>query len=136
MRWLLFILAVYADLALAQSSVVAPVGPVSNTYLLKLGGGLLLVVALIFAIAWIVRKFNLNPQQKNGLIQVIAGLPLGTRDRLLLVQVGEEQILLGLTQGQISKLHHLQCPVEVTDKPAAEKSFASRLSQIIAQKGS
>ncbi len=51
----------------------------SSSYLLKLTGGLILVVAVIFVLAWLVKKMNLTPQSQAGLITVIAGLNLGQK---------------------------------------------------------
>ena len=69
-------------------------------------------MVIIFLLAWLVKKFNLNQQSSSGLIRVIAGLSIGTRDRIVLLQVGEEQILVGLTPGRIEKLHTLAQPLE------------------------
>ena len=61
--------------------------------------GLLLVVGLIFVLAWLMRRVqNIGPGNAQ-VIEMIGSRALGPRDRLVLVQVGEEQILLGLTPG-------------------------------------
>ncbi len=97
MRWLLVLTGLLSSTVSAQSELItaAPLEPLSSPYLLKLTGGLLLVVAVIFVLAWLVKKFNLNQQSQNGLIKIIAGLSIGTRDRIVLLQIGEEQILIG-----------------------------------------
>ncbi len=133
MRALLLILCLFPAtlLAQAESVPVAPIEPISSPYLMKLTGGLLLVVAVIFVLAWLVKKFNLNQQSQNGLIRIIAGLTIGTRDRIVLLQVGEEQILLGLTPGRIEKLHTLAEPVEAPDARIAPPSFAAKLNRLM-----
>jgi flagellar protein FliO/FliZ len=89
MRWILVLTALLSNTALAQSQLDTPaLEPLSMPYLLKLTGGLLLVVVVILAFAWLVKKFNLNQQSQNGLIKIIAGLSIGTRDRIVLLQVG------------------------------------------------
>ena len=135
MRWLVIPTSLFPFSVSAQTAVetLAPLEPVSSLYLLKLTGGLVLVVAIIFLLAWLVRKFNLNQQTQSGLIKVIAGLPLGTRDRILLVQVGEEQILLGLTPGRIAKLHSLVSPVDVPGDAVEATSFASKLNRLMGE---
>ncbi len=60
-----------------------------------------------------------------------AGAPLGPRDRLVLVQVGEEQILLGLTPGRITPLHVLKEPVHLPDGEPATPEFAQRLLELL-----
>lgn len=92
--------------------------------------GLLLVIALIFALAWVARRLQhqVPSGNNNDVIQLLATRPLGPRERLLLVQVGKEQVLLGLTPGSIEALHVLQEPVQVEGKRLpGSGDFARRL---------
>jgi flagellar protein FliO/FliZ len=136
MRWLLLLGGLFCSALQAQSEPLktVPLEPLSSPYLLKLTGGLLLVVLVIFVLAWVVKKFNLNQQSQNGLIRIIAGLSIGTRDRIVLLQVGEEQILLGLTPGHIEKLHTLAVPLDVPGEPLETSSFATRLSRLMGER--
>ena len=75
---------------------------------------LLLVLLLIVGSATVLKKFNFaNTQQSNGL-KVVTSLHLGTKEKLIVVQVGEKQVLLGVTQQQINMLDTLEKPIEVT----------------------
>ena len=65
------------------------------------------------------------------MIKVLATQPLGPRDRLVLVQVGGEQVLLGLTPGTISALHVLNEPVHLPDAEPASGEFAQRLMELL-----
>jgi flagellar protein FliO/FliZ len=123
-----------AALAQAENQTGVALEPFSSPYLLKLTGGLILVVVVIFALAWLVKKFNLNQQSHNGLIRIVAGLPIGTRDRIVLLQIGEEQILVGLTPGRIEKLHTLSQPLEVTGEQPAGGAFAARLNRLMGER--
>ncbi|MGB5329488.1 MAG: flagellar biosynthetic protein FliO [Gammaproteobacteria bacterium] len=136
MRWLLLFGGLFCGALQAQSGPLetVPLEPLSSPYLLKLTGGLLLVVLVIFLLAWVVKKFNLNQQSQNGLIRIIAGLSIGTRDRIVLLQVGEEQILLGLTPGHIEKLHTLAVPLDAPGEPHETSSFATRLSRLMGER--
>ena len=138
MRYLASILWLMPGLAAAQADAGAgaPVEPFASPYLLKLTGGLILVVIAIFAFAWLVKKLNLNQQSPQGLIRIVAGLPLGTRDRIVLVQVGDEQILLGLTPGRIEKLHTLAQPLDAPLGAPAAASFARRLRDAMGERTS
>lgn len=133
MRWLLLPIILFSGALQAQAEklVAAPLEPISSPYLLKLTGGLILIVALIFLLAWLVKKFNLNQQSHSGLIKIIAGLSIGTRDRIVLLQVGEEQILVGLTPGRIEKLHTLAQPLEATGEQVLSGSFASKINRLM-----
>ena len=71
----------------------------------------------------------------NGqVIEVIGSRALGTRDRLVLVQVGEEQILLGITPGRITPLHVLKEPLVLPESTQpATPEFARRLMEALGQ---
>src|SRR5699024_10915803 len=99
---------------LPSSSGVLDSSPVTGQ-LLQLVLGLMLVIGLIFLLAWVVRRVQqtLPVKGSNQAISLIATQALGPRDRLVLVQVGQEQVLLGLTPGTITPLHVLQEPVVV-----------------------
>ncbi|ATE76428.1 MULTISPECIES: flagellar biosynthetic protein FliO [Pseudomonas] len=95
--------------------------------------GLLLVLGLIFFLAWLLRRVQqAGPAGKGQVIELIGSRALGPRDRLMLVQVGNEQILLGLSPGTITALHVLKEPVQVpsaTEKATPE--FAQRLLEML-----
>jgi flagellar protein FliO/FliZ len=118
--------AAIAAAAPAVSSGVA--GQVTQLVL-----GLLLVLGLIFFLAWLLRRVQqAGPAGKGQVIELIGSRALGPRDRLVLVQVGNEQILLGLSPGTITALHVLKEPVEVpggTEKATPE--FAQRLMELM-----
>lgn len=133
MRWLLMSIGLFSGVLRAQTEnlAAAPLEPISSPYLLKLTGGLILIVGLILLLAWLVKKFNLNQQSHTGLIKIIAGLSIGTRDRIVLLQIGEEQILVGLTPGRIEKLHTLAQPLEVPGEQVLTGSFASKINRLM-----
>lgn len=125
----------------AEPLAEAPAKPASVTslgsQLAQLSLGLLLVIGLIFVLAWLARRLQQRlPTANNGneTIQLVASRALGPRERLLLVQVGEEQVLLGLTPGSIETLHVLQEPVNLTTpEPQTVGDFARRLKQVLRQ---
>lgn len=94
--------------------------------------GLLLVIGLIFLLAWLMRRVQqLGPRGSQQLIKIVASQALSPRDRLVLVQVGGEQILLGLTPGRIAPLHVLKEPVHLPDGEPASTEFAQRLMELL-----
>ncbi len=123
-----------------QATVISSTGSGAQlgSQLTQLLLGLLLVIGLMFLLAWLARRLQqqLPGQKDGGAIRLLATRPLGPRERLLLVQVGKEQILLGLTPGSIETLHVLQEPVaiELAEQQAAG-AFARRLRQALHQSG-
>ena len=94
--------------------------------------GLLLVLGLIFFLAWLLRRVQqAGPAGKGQVIELIGSRALGPRDRLMLVQVGNEQILLGLSPGSITALHVLKEPVQVPGTEKTTPEFALRLMELM-----
>ncbi|WP_371923645.1 flagellar biosynthetic protein FliO [Pseudomonas sp. EMN2] len=134
--------AVSALAALLASEAVIAVGETAAAPTAVPGGlgaqlaqmvfGLLLVVGLIFFLAWLLRRMQGSAQRGAQVIEIVGSRAIGPRDRLLLVQVGKEQILIGHTPGSIEALHVMAEPVEV---PAAARQatpeFAQRLLELM-----
>ncbi|MDH0648291.1 flagellar biosynthetic protein FliO [Pseudomonas sp. GD03858] len=128
------LLASEAVIAAAEPAA-APAAPLPGgmgAQLAQMVFGLLLVVGLIFALAWLLRRMQGNAQRGAQVIEIVGSRAIGPRDRLLLVQVGKEQILIGHTPGSIEALHVLAEPVDV---PAAARQatpeFAQRLLELM-----
>ena len=81
---------------MAQAVTAPAVGSVGGQ-LTQLVLGLLLVIGLIFVLAWLMRRVQRIGPGNGQVIELVGSRALGPRDRLVLVQVGEEQILLGIT---------------------------------------
>ncbi|WP_375739177.1 flagellar biosynthetic protein FliO [Pseudomonas boanensis] len=116
----------------AEPAAVAPgAGSGMAAQLGQLALGLLLVVGLIFLLAWLLRRVQQLSPRGGQAIKLVSSQSLGPRDRLVLVQVGSEQILLGLSAGSITPLHVLKEPVQVPDSQAASPEFAQRLMELL-----
>lgn len=76
---------------------------------------LLMVLALIFISALVLKRFNFT-QQQSGQLKVIASLSLGVKERLIVAQVGEQQLVLGVTPQQITLIKSLEEPI-VSNQP-------------------
>ena len=118
------------------ATAAAAAAPVASSgvagQLTQLVLGLLLVLGLIFFLAWMLRRVQqAGPAGKGQVIELIGSRALGPRDRLMLVQVGNEQILLGLSPGTITALHVLKEPVQVPSTEKATPEFAQRLMELL-----
>ncbi|AZE79804.1 flagellar biosynthetic protein FliO [Pseudomonas synxantha] len=115
----------------AQAAAASVVGGGVGGQLTQLVLGLLLVVGLIFVLAWLMRRVQGIGPGNAQVIELVGSRALGPRDRLVLVQVGEEQILLGITPGRITPLHVLKTPVDAAKTEAATPEFAQRLMELL-----
>ncbi|MGL5359282.1 MAG: flagellar biosynthetic protein FliO [Shewanella sp.] len=91
-------------------------------------GGLIVVLLLIFALAYVLRRLNLVPTQNHAL-KTLAVTSLGQKERLVLVQVGKQQYLLGVSAQQVSLIDKLAEPVDVESVSFADKLRQAKLSQ-------
>ena len=86
----------------------------------------LLVLGIIIALAWGLKKGRLVPQMGRPDFKVLFTLPVGYKEKLMVVQVGEQQLLLGVTAQQISFLTEINPPLAIT---ASAPVFAQHLSR-------
>ncbi len=131
--WLGF-LAPLTALAAEPQVAVTPVLANSGSVSSQLGQmllGLLLVIGLIFMLAWLLRRVQQIGPRSNQVIKLLANQALGPRERLVLVQVGNEQVLLGLSAGRITPLHVMKEPVHLADAEPATPEFAQRLIELL-----
>ena len=101
----------------AAPQVSAPSAPPSVTGLGQVTFALLIVLAAVFAVAWLVRRMRGFGNRVGDAIDVLAEIPLGQKERAVLLKVGQAQILVGVAPGQVSTLHVLTEPIDLTKVP-------------------
>lgn len=107
------------------------VDPVSAEYIVKTAVGLIVVIAIIAGLAWLMRRMGKLGGVMAGQIKIVSSLSLGTREKLLVVKVGEEQFLIGATPSTISRIARLQHPIDIAPAvaPALKPGFQDLLSR-------
>ena len=95
---------------------------------------LLLVVGLILALAWLAKRMPGvgAVTAGNPALRVVGSLALGPRERVVVVEVGQTQLLLSVGAGGTRALHTLAEPLPATD--ATPSPFASLLAQHFGKK--
>lgn len=129
--WLMFL----APALVAAQEQEAPARETSSApdtlvTMLTLGVGLLAVIAIIFCCAWIVRRMGGMTGGNTRAIKVVSVMPMGTRERVALIEVGGKQILVGVTPSTIRTLHVFDEPVVSAGEPASS-DFARKLQGMI-----
>lgn len=97
--------------------------------------GLMIVLAVFFLCVWGMRKLTgLNPNNAEKM-RVVGGLSLGMREKILLVQAGRKQLILGVTPGRIQTLLVLEgddcLSHEEKGKGPVKSGFALKLVEAI-----
>jgi flagellar protein FliO/FliZ len=121
-------LASYA--AGAATSSVAP-EPVAAGNLLQLIFGLIVVIGAILGTGILLRRVGRISSPVPGALRVLGGISVGARERVILVQVGEQQLLLGVAPGRVQTLHVLAQPVVDDTGASGGEKFAERLAKLV-----
>jgi len=111
-----------------------PASPLSAGSLAQLTLSLIAIVALILALSWALKRLKIGAPRSRGSMAVQDELALGPRERIVLVRVGDSQVLLGVAAGSVVNLTPLATPIEV---PAAlgAPAFADRLRELMKRSG-
>ena len=95
---------------------------------------LVAIVALILAISWILKRCKLSGPRSRGQITVLDELSLSPRERIVLVGVGESQVLVGIGAGGMVGLTPLAAPIVLRAATPAPV-FAERLREFMKRPG-
>lgn len=72
--------------------------------------GLAFVVALVFASAWLARRFGLQPSARGQLVRTVGGVSLGGKERVAVVEIGDTWLVVGAAPGNVRLLHTMPAP--------------------------
>ena len=78
--------------------------------LLQVSLGLGLVLAMVVGAAWLARRLGVTPGQSDGLVKVRGGAAVGQRERVVVVEVEDTWLVLGVAPGRVSPLHTMPRP--------------------------
>lgn len=132
MAWSSISLAADVDESTTAKTLASP--PLAAGALIETLLGLLVVLGIIVLLAWLIKRTNRFQASANGEMKIIAGLALGSRERAILLQVGEQQILVGVTPQQIQTLHVLETPIKTDQYKLKPIDFADKFQQILKQR--
>ncbi|GAA64138.1 flagellar protein fliO [Pseudoalteromonas sp. BSi20311] len=116
-----------ALLGLSNSVFAATDAATPTTDIISMVMSLAVVVVLILVLAFFVKKLNPN-LTNNDEFKVIRSLPLGSRERLMVVEIDNAQHLLGVTPHSINYLHKLETPLTEKELPELAKRFGKMLN--------
>lgn len=123
-----------ADRLVAVPAAKHAADPLAAGNLLQLTLGLVVVLAAIVGSAWLLRRYGRLQSNMAGALRVIGGLSMGPRERVVLVQVGKQQLLLGVAPGRIQTLCVLDEPIAEPPRPAEQLKFAEQLGKVLGKR--
>jgi len=92
-------------------------------------GSLIFVIAFILFIAWLLKRMQVPTMSNQQGLVIVRQIPVGTKERIAIVQAGDEQFLVGITPQSIQLISKLDKPL--TQEMLEKSTFSSQLSQLM-----
>jgi flagellar protein FliO/FliZ len=122
---------------LAQAAEVGAGGtaPDLGSSALQMIFGLLVVLGLLIGSLWLLKRISQPRGPIAGLLRVVAGVAVGSRERVVIVELGNSWLVLGVAPGQVSTLAEIpRQEVPTTPETASAKDFSAWLKQVASRR--
>lgn len=119
----LFKTAGFALPLLCCPAYAASPGPTGSG--LQLLFGLVVVLGLLMGIAWWIKRFGPVPGASTSTARVVGGVSVGTRERVMVVEVGDQWIVIGVAPGSVNALSTMPRQELLAHEPGPVQSGAS-----------
>ena len=97
--------------------------------------GLALVLGLIVAVAWVAKRLVPGTLRTSGMpLTIIASQAVGQRERIVVVEVADQWLVIGVAPGRVSPLSTLPKGTLPPASPAASTTFASALTRALGRR--
>jgi flagellar protein FliO/FliZ len=116
------------------TAMAQPGSPLSVGSLTQLTLSLVAIVALILAIGWVMKRFKLAAPRGSLDSSVLEELKVGPRERIMLIRIGDAQVLVGIGANGVVPLTPLAAPIALKTIPAAP-AFAERMRELMKRSG-
>lgn len=98
---------------------------------IRISASLIVVLVVMFVMLYVFKRFTQISQSQYGYLKIVDSLTIGTKERIMLLQVGEEQVLVSTSGGEIKLLYNLIDPLEITKEKNDSKHFYDKFQQIL-----
>ena len=130
------LLLIFPSLYLGAPTALAQAPSPATEYggsILQVVLSLILVVLLLFGSLYVLKKLSAPRGAASGLLGIIAGVAVGSRERVVVVEIADTWLVLGVAPGSVTAL--LQLPrrtlPEVNETAHGGKDFAGWLKQVM-----
>lgn len=116
----------------AASTATTASDGLSSGHLLQTTLGLLFVLGLLLALAWVLKRAGFTAAQKRGgFYKVLATSSLGPREKIALIEVGDTWLVVGITAHSINTLHSLPAGgLDIGESVSPAVTFAKLLERV------
>ncbi|MEM9102084.1 MAG: flagellar biosynthetic protein FliO [Pseudomonadota bacterium] len=125
---LFFLIGIENGLLASEQTISAE--PISFDSISRLVLALIFVIIVIFLSAWLIRRTNWIPANQQSPIKTLFSHAIGTREKIVIIAIGEKQLLLGVTPQQISCLATFDTPI-IDEKTLQESLFSKKLNMLM-----
>jgi len=132
--WLLDLPTAVATTTAAATAPAGTAAGVPAGGIIQVALGLGSVLILVGASAWLLKRFFSIPSSASGLIRIIGGTAVGQRERIILVEIADTWLVVGIAPGQMRTLHTMPKTESVVAPDAqapADNSFANWLHRVM-----
>jgi flagellar protein FliO/FliZ len=130
-RWLpaVSLLALAAAAGAADPAQPGGVGAGGFFGLLQVVLALLLVLGAIVALAWLLRRIGPGRATAGGMLKVVGGVMIGPKERLVVVEIGQTWLIVGVGTASVSLVHSMPRPEGADAAP--EQPFSRLIGQAL-----
>jgi len=130
---LFLLLPLTANAVTVAKEKAMPVDPMSASSIVNMLMGLGLVLMVIFLMAWLVRRMGGMQISGSQKLRLLGGISLGAREKVVLIQIENKRLVLGVAQGQVNTLHVLDGEYENTENESVDSgsAFKEKLLQAL-----
>jgi flagellar protein FliO/FliZ len=88
----------------AAPATAAPAAPGSAASLMQVIFGLIVVLGLLAAALWALKRFGGMRMSAGAPLKIVGGVSVGNRERVLVLEIGEQWLVVGVAPGRVSML--------------------------------
>ncbi|MFT7287175.1 MAG: flagellar protein FliO/FliZ [Halieaceae bacterium] len=96
-------------------------------YLLQVFGSLLLVFCCLFGLLYAMRRINRMGGVAGVPLRILGSASVGAREKVVLLEAGGKQLLIGVAAGSVRTLHCFAEPIVAAESSDSTPSFAAAL---------
>ncbi|HEY8354991.1 MAG TPA: flagellar biosynthetic protein FliO [Methylophilaceae bacterium] len=86
----------------ADNAAISPAGSA-----IQMTFGLVMVLSVILLLAWLFKRFAPGVSQGGSVARIVGGVSVGNRERVLVVEVADRWLVIGVAPGQITGIANL-----------------------------
>jgi flagellar protein FliO/FliZ len=100
--------------------------------ILQLIFGLAIVIALLLASLWLLKRLSAPRGEAAGLMRIVAGTAVGSRERVVVLEVADTWLILGVAPGRVTALAEMpRGKLPTTNAAPGDDAFTGRLRQLM-----